>query len=548
MPTRSTSYLLAPRLASGLAWVLACCCIPCFIAPFEAAARDGVLEEDLAQIRKYSAVLQTPLRPSERHLWRKYISHLTGEVGEPHLTAIQGLLSLQLPAASFPLIDVLEDPEFPYRVEAAEALVKNPHPAALQALIGVLNDSDPKLRRYAARALGMVAALTVERDVDVGAATNKLMEVLVLDSDPMVRVSAFQGLAKYGSLEVLDKAFDVAVQDSHRLVQCGLLVVAARLALDGRPNKRREYSRAAVGDLLDATTTPEALGVMTRARFREAHHSPIDSYNDCIDTTEESLSVMAMMKYPRVLPVLLRLTDTADAGLRATVIRGLAEFKSPAAFDVVITALDDPISGVRKAAIEGLGASADPKAGANLSDVLINGSLYEQLAAAVALQDPVEDDGPLVPLIPTFGAARNRDPAESRWGRAESDALIQAFADRDARVRQAAEKALRTKPSNAERSLVAAFSAEQAHVRIRAARLLSEYDSVASLELLIQTLDAGKAPESEASALALGLRGDEAAREALERATTSTRSDLATAATDALSDLDRRRSRPRSVP
>ena len=497
-----------------------------------------MLEDDLAEVRKFSAVLRTPLNFVERHPWLNFATHLTGMAGRPHLTAVQGLAAIQLPAATFALIDVLDDPAFPYRVDAAVALTRNPHPSALEPFIRALNDPDPQLRRTAARALATVAALTVERDVEIAAVRDKLVEVLATDPEPAVRVAAFHGLTKFATMQILERAFDAAVQDSDRLVRCGMLMVAAHLAYNGRPGRRTGYTRSIVWNGIDPNSTPTGLGVLARARYRHPYFSEIDQYSDCIDVNEASLSVLARIQNPRVKPVLMRLTDSPDSGLRATVTLGLGEYKGDAPFDAIVAALDDPVAGVRKAAIEALGVSVHPRAGAALAKVLIHGTLHEQLAAAYALEDPTDDGTIHVSVIPIFGGAASRDPSlPPRFGPTESEALVEAFGASDARVRQAAERALRTKPQNVERSLIAALSSKTEHARTRAARLLAEYESAESMALLLNTLESGRAPESEFAALALGLRGDASAREALLRAATSKRSALATAAADALSDL-----------
>ncbi len=253
-------------LGRSLARMIAHSLIASSLAVIAAGADERDLEFDLAAVREFSADLRTPLTPVERHPWLRPIAHLIGNVGAMHVAAIQGLAKIQVPAASFALIDVLEDQDFPYRPLVAVALARTPHPASLGPLSEVLNDPDPALRRTAARALGIVASRTVERDVQIDDVTQRLIEVLVVDSDPAVRVAAFHGLARYGTTSILERAFDVAVHDPDRLVQCGILTVAAHLALDGRLERHDVYSRALVGNVLDPGGDAALLGVRTRGR------------------------------------------------------------------------------------------------------------------------------------------------------------------------------------------------------------------------------------------------------------------------------------------
>jgi HEAT repeat protein len=539
-PRRKPRRLPTHMLDRSLARTIALSLIASSLCVIPVGAKERDLQFDLAAVRKFSADLRTPLTRIERHPWLRPIAHLIGNVGETHVAAIQGLSKLQIPAATFALIDVLEDPDFPYRPLVVEALARSPHPASLGPLSDALNDPDPALRRAAARALGIVAARTVERDIQIDHVTDRLIETLVVDSDPTVRVAAFHGLARFGPNDILERAFDVAVHDPDRLMQCGILTVAAHLALDGRPDRHNVYFGALVGNFLDPGGEAASLGVMTRARYIQRNFSNLDQEADCIDVHENALLVMARIKYPRAQPVLLELANTPDAGLRASVIRALAGYRDPAVYEAVAAALGDPISAVRMAAIAGLSESVHTQAGADISKVLASGPLYDRLAAAIILRDPEDEDSEADETTMRGSARFGAQAQRENWGAAESQALVSAFNDDDARVRQAAEEALKTKPENAEQALAQALSVETEHSWTRAARVLAKYSDPESFALLIEALDSGRSPESEAAALALGLRGDGRAREALTHATQSPRPELALAASNALLDLDDR--------
>ena len=128
------------------------------------ADRQDPWEKSLIQVREMTAVLRGPMLASERHPSLRLLSHLGTLHPQPHLAAIRSLAAAGVPAASYALIEVLGDPDFPYRVEAAEALRRNPQRPAVEPLIEALDDPDHNLRRVAcARSIGPTSSTSACR-------------------------------------------------------------------------------------------------------------------------------------------------------------------------------------------------------------------------------------------------------------------------------------------------------------------------------------------------------------------------------------------------
>jgi HEAT repeat protein len=79
---------------------------------------------------------------------------------------------------------------------------------------------------------------------------------------------------------------------------------------------------------------------------------------------------------------------------------------------------------------------------------------------------------------------------------------------------------------------------EDARIAIRAARILAAWPKEEATDALINIVESGPTAARSRAALALGLRGDERAREPLERAANSDLKEVAVASLQALQDLD----------
>jgi HEAT repeat protein len=514
--------------------------------PTMTSANPLAWQHDLAVVRELTAELRKPLTWFERHPRFGFLAHLTSVDGEPHITAIETLKVIGRPAAVFALIEVLQDPEFPYRGRVAAALAETPHPSSVPPLMDALLDPDARLRRMAARALGRVVLLTDPNDVAREAVARILIESIKNDPEPAVRVAAFHAVINLNSETYLFEAFEYAANDSHRLMRCGLKPAAAYIAMHAeKPALTRLASRIAWNDL-NPQVLPDTLGVLVRAHYRRKYFSIVDQVSDCVDVSLATLESLAYVQNKTVIPILLKAARARDPGLRSTAIEGLARYMDDETLEAVAEALDDPIWSVRWEAIRGLADSENPRAVEHLASVFQYGALSDRKSVATILGEPVSSDDSGVDhkfkdarsgVDLNAGQSMPRRGIMARENPAVLDALVRAFADKAAPVRREAELALLEKPRIAEEALIEALASEMAHARIRAARMLAGYDSVKSRTLLLLALHSNRPPQNEAAALALGLRGDLSVRVDLERAALRDDVALRIAAIQALQDL-----------
>lgn len=511
----------------------------------------------VASVEEAIAVLASPLRWSERSLLVRTFARWVDDDVEPHLYAIGVLARSRNPDVAPALIDALGAPTFPYRFEAGVALVKVPHPRAVEALADLSNDADEKLARMAARALGVVASELAD-EAAVERARLVLGELLRTAPSPALRVAALRGLVSIGSDTARRDAFEIGVADPHPLVRCGLLASSPAFLAAKQPTSiSRAHVRTLLRKSLDPGAAEEPLGVLARAWHASRHYSKVapeaERESDCLDVNEAAMRWLATIGDAQARPALERAVVSSDPELRATAIYGLARFADDAAFGRVVEALDSPLFGERLAAIEGLGDSKHPAADAKLVDVLRGGSRLDRREAAKALAGSF---GASLALIDAFvdPAVEVRDEAEASLMR--SDVVVRKIEDALAtadvggseayseevltRRRQRLEDGLarwQAERDEAEVALVKGLAGEDPRLRVRAARVLSRYSSQGSFDQLVHALSHGNAPANAGAALALGLRGDRRACALLERTLGKSDTALAVASARALADI-----------
>ncbi len=516
-----------------------------------------------SQIRRQREVLRQPPHWSERSAALRLASHAITPSAEPKLVAIRGLGDLESPSAAAPLIEVVGDPGSPYRVQAVTELNRSFDSQTPEALIEVLDDPDPELRRSAARVLGAIVGgeLVLEPSV-TRSAERALARLLKEDSDARVRVAAVDGLVALGTEMAMYSSFTIAEQDESDFVRCALVRRSPDF-LTRPPGERitPQRVRLFLRKALEASSKTPSPGTWTRARRESRYYSPLNLRSDCLDVHETALSALSLIEDRAVLPALLRAASAGDPGRRAIAVRGLARFgRNDQALDAVVAALSDPTSGVRRTAVEGLGDSTSPRADRNLIETLRAGAPADRVRAAKALRGSF---GASEALIEAFGdrVVQVRDESEVALLRSdevvtkldEAYTRISGEADspkgeerRERRLRRIddARKQWRAELRAAEQSIARGLSSPDPRVRIRSARVLAKFESEESLALLLDFLRSGAEPGSATAALSLGLRGDERARKALEEASRNADTALSIAVIRALSDLGR----PESIP
>jgi len=521
-----------------------------------AARATSTIEEDDVAARAIRTLKQ-PLSFAERHPWLRFAAYWVFEDVEPHRHAIGVLANSGHPAAIPTLIELLNVPDFPYRMEAGIALSALPDTRSVPVFVSLFDDADPQIADMATRALGVVAKrLTDPASIDV--ARTALAHTLRTHANPVRRVAALKGLVALGSETALFDVFDLAMEDPHPLVRCGLFSsTAAYLRQPGKARITPAHLRTAMRRSLDARAIDDPLGVYARAIHASRHSSSfvaiIERDTDCIDVSQVAMGWLATLGDVSARPLLFRAAVSSDPELQATAAYGLARFSDGKAHAAVVELLGSPLFGVRVAAIEGLGRSRHPEADAVLVRVLEEGSRLDRREAAKALEGSI---GASVALVEAFAdpAVEVRNEAEEALMR--SDVVVQKIEDalETARVEVAGGHSTEAQKQRKERmeeglgrwqaerrdtsaALMRGLGREDPRVRVRSARALSRYASEASFQLLLEALEATDARSAESAALALGLRGDVRARSNLELAAARQEEGIAVAAVRALQDL-----------
>lgn len=495
----------------------------------------------------------------------RLFAHLGSADPEPHRAAIESLAASGLPFGAYALGAVLRDPRFPYRREAVDALAALPHASAIEPLQETLADRDPALRARAAQALGAVVRAGVAPPEAVAGARASLGRMLAQDASPAARAAAFTALLDLGQPSDLRMAIGLAERDADPRVRCELIRARTFFArYSGSPDAiepARLEARAALVHS-GAARTP---GLVERARARSQGAPGLASLDPCPDLPVVAARGLAELGDPADTALLLRLARSApDPPLRAAAVLGLAQRGGEPGFAASAVALEDPRWSVRRSGIEALARLDSARAHALLAQLLASGTPLERVAAAEALARIPAPAGALVgafgdPLVPVRVAAERAllerpaqvarlerslaadlRPAGPRAAPAASDA------QRGER-RRAHEQRLgrwRAARADAERALAEALAAPDPRVRQRAARLLASFPGDASFALLHERLRSAHAPEAPLAAFGLGLRGDPAARSALEAAAAAGSGELALASVRALQDLGE----PESLP
>ncbi len=501
-----------------------------------------------------SAALGRPVGLAERHPALRLFAHVAAADPEIHLAAIRELATTGQPSAAFALIAVLEDPDFPHRPDAARALAVAPHRAAIGPLLAAMDDADPELRAQAALALGRIVFAHVAAVDAFDRVSERLGDALARDPSPAVRFAAFDALFAIGRWE----AFRLSARDGDPLVICERLRYRAYVAsLTGRPDALRAV-RSQARRILEARASDPAPSLPSRALDRWRYQGVVSESSPCPDTPVAAVHALDHLGDRSVAPLLAGLARSAsDPPLRAAAVLALRRRGGDAAFEAAVRALDDGRWSVRRSGIEALGELDEPRAQALLASRLALGSPLERQASALALAKIPARSAALVaafgdPVVQVRVAAEEALLARPKQVERLEEALAEDAAgeldvaaspvSEESRVerRRETEDSLarwRSEAAAAGQALAAALSAPDERVRHRAARVLASYPGADSLALLLEALRGGQTPAATSAAFALGLRGDAAARPALERAAGAGEPGLALASRRALQDL-----------
>jgi len=454
------------------------------------------------------ADLRRPLSVTERNQLLVPAARLWMTDPEPHLTAIRLIGREGDEGVVTGLLEVLADGSFPYRAEAASALAKIPSSRAVPGLSAALSDTDPEVRRESARALGVIIKENRIHGNALATLVERLMKVLKADPNPLTRYAAYRALASSEDWMIFSGANTLAGQDPHPLLRCAYLQNKSFFALlSGQDSNMRDV--AVVAREMLALWQPWYLYFTLARGFYVSDH-PGGVFR------VEAVKVLGAMRQQEDVPSLFALLSDPDAALRGAAVLALGEQRGDAATSGVLQALGDPVYAVRADAIAVL-AKLGERGGEALGRLLRDGTTFERLRAATALSDV----------------------------RGQAAALVKAVEDDDPQVRRAAKQALvaQQEPDSVP-ILIDMLSARRERLRIDAMRVLARYHGEESRKQLIQVLQSGDPPSAPLAAVALGLRAEPEAREALEMALNQPGFPDPIAAVHALQDLQQGASLP----
>ena len=441
-----------------------------------------------AEIRAAEAQLDEPVRWTERCPFLGLAARFWVVDPEPHRTAIRRLVEAGHPDAALPLAKVLADKSFPYRVEAAEALRHVPNQFAVPMLIQALTDTDPDVREQAP---GSLAAIVREGGLDAGRVKEiiqRLAERLREDSRLAVRYAAYRALLETGTEQGMLLGVGLASSDRSwfkSVLGCANL-------------KNMSYFARASGKASSIRSTAEFIAQTLKegtdplfVRFGLSRAYLVSRYG-CASARVGAVEGVGLLGDPSATSALVRIVQVeSDARLRAAAVGALGEVGGDAAFPVLVGVLEDRNPQVRRTAMQALVRLGDPRGGERLAAILRQGSTYDRLGAAAALE-----------AFP-----------------AHTPALIRALGDEVAQVRRAAELALvRQAEPGAIPMLVKVLSGPDEQQGEGAMRVLASYKGEESRKSLLEVLRRGPPQGARLAALALGLRGEPESRCELEQA------------------------------
>jgi cyclophilin family peptidyl-prolyl cis-trans isomerase/HEAT repeat protein len=271
----------------------------------------------------------------------------------------------------------LRDADRGVRRRAALGAGRIGDPAAVPALLELMNDTEVEVRQMAAFALGLIGDRT---------ALERLVAALG-DSEAVVRIRSLEALGRIGDPRV---APDVA-----RAVAGALPKGAPRLTVrgddPGSPTDPWAELRAglfALFRLKDARVAESVLVSGGRSRF------------DWWAATY----VAMRLESPLLKPVLLDAAASSDPLSRALAARGLGALKDQGVVDLLAQLSRDRDPGVAVAAVRALGVCGDGRGLAPVAVALDSGDLTVKQEALLALAALPPDRGLRARVVPYVGA------------------------------------------------------------------------------------------------------------------------------------------------
>jgi HEAT repeat protein len=406
-----------------------------------------------------------------------------------------------------PLIEVLSDsaPQ-PARAWAANVLGEIGAQRAFAALVRALSDRDDEVRGKAATALGRLGDRR---------AIGYLLEHLLTDPAPFVRLRIASSLGQFGGPEVIDRlvralgdtAWWVRMRSVEALEQIGSVAEAPLLvALDDSDTEIRvraavALERLGVPDnlirLIEAgERVPEASEMLVKFARAGARELISDLVRHPTWQVREAAVTAILRAGNRGLGAeLVQIASTdPEPSLRALAFEALHSLRVPEALPAALTSLADPDQRVRAAAIRLVGELGGPQALALLRAQTLDHEAAVRAAAARSLGALgfAEAAPDILRLLGDPKPAVREAAVQGAVGaglRSLVPALVELLSDREPNVRRQAAQALGVLGDRSiARVLVRALSDAPPEVREALTVTVSRLDPGATLGL-IETLD-----------------------------------------------------------
>lgn len=442
----------------------------------------GAVDKDPEVRRRCVRALGVFAEPESTEMLNKALADPQADIRLAALEALVGSVDQRGkshnggPAAALSpsLLSLLNDPDVQVRREAARVIGSTHDPAALDALAAATRDPDPVVRRAAIEAVGgikgdrvvtILLALAATKDpADRSQAAALLgqagdaraadtLRALLKDPDPMVREKAVTAFAAIKLPDGADKSGPLvtAVKDDDALVRRAAVAAlgGASSASPASPASSAspgvvEALSSALADADDAVRV-EALTAL--ARSGKAGDILLKALgNDRAAVRQKAVELLArdVAKNADVAAAVTTALKDADPSVRDAALRALADARVTPPLELVRPLLADADYHVRHSAIRILSRAADaesfPIIAARLTDQADGQVAAEALALYGAKAVPALADA-LKSTIPDRrrSAARALSDIDDPAAR---QALTSLLEDKDAAVREAAQRAL----------------------------------------------------------------------------------------------------------